>query len=390
MRKLVPIIFLLTLLSGCIETDLQEPLEETLRIKNPEETIRATGSYQFDVEFSNMDGVIEEVVPTWTSSNPSILSFNGQIATAHATGEVEITATAEGIETTSSVSISASQESVMITMFVEQLSIDDTFQFGINYLNLDGLNTSANASWSSSDPSIATVTTDGLVTGISEGQVTIQVLAGLVSDDITLTVVEGVVVVDPEIRFTQFDDELFVGNNFQFEAKYFGTDGKEDETQTIAWASNNPSVLSVDGTGLASALDDGMATLTASANGLMATFDVDVIDGDVVRTGSLQGVGGYDITGNFSLEWNESQELILTVTNYQPDGPGPYFYLTNSTTNVANSLNLGAAPSSGDYTINVTQVASMEGQEVSIYTYSVLMVWCEPFGVRLGYGEFDN
>ena len=71
-------------------------------------------------------------------------------------------------------------------------------------------------------------------------------------------------------------------------------------------------------------------------------------------------------------------------------GLGPYFYLTNSTTNIANGLNLGDAGTSGSYEINVSQIAADAGVMVDLFSYDVLMVWYEPFGVRLGFGSFDN
>lgn len=383
-------VFILFLsLMGCIETDIQAPLTETFRIKGTENDIRVTGTYLFETEYTDRDGVIQDVDPTWTSSNPAILEFNGISASAKSGGTVMITATLPGLNASREIMVKPSQESVMISMFRSQMSIDDTFTFGVNYLNLDGENMVANTTWTSSNEAVATINSEGLVTAITEGQTTIGVSAGLVSDELTLTVIEGEVVMDPEIRFVQFDTELVSGNSFQYNASYFGADGNEDTSQTITWSSDNTSVITIDQNGFADALSAGSATITASANGIEATLTVSVVDGDVIRTGMLQGTG-YDISGNFKLELDNNGELILTVESYEPDGPGPYFYLTNSTTNVSNGLNLGAAPSSGDYVINVSEIASAQSLEINIYTYDVLMVWCEPFGVRLGFGEFDN
>lgn len=387
MKKL----FLLTLLfAGCIETDLQEPLEESLRVVLSGESFRVGGTYELQSEFLNMDGVVEEVETTWTSSDPNTFSINGNMGMGIAEGSVILTASARGIEATQEIEIEPSKASLKITMFPNTLQVGSDFAMGVNYIDLNGNAATTEVTWTSSNPAVASISPAGVVTGLTTGTTTIRAATSLLFDEITLNVINGPVLVDPEVRFIQFVEELSVDETFTFEAAYFGTDGMHDQSQNISWTSSNTDILAIDASGLARGVTEGMVTIEASSNGINVQLDVMVTPVEVkIRLGSLRGTG-YSISGDFSMELNEDDDLILTITSYNADGPGPYFYLTNQTSNVSNGLNLGAASANGMYVINVSEIARRQGVEVNLFTYNILMVWCEPFGVRLGLGEFAD
>lgn len=387
MKKL----FLIAILfAGCIETDLQAPLAETLRVVLSGETFRVGETYSLQSEFVNSDGEIEDVPVEWMSSDPSVFSVNGDQGMGVAVGTVILTLRAEGLEATEEITIESTKESLQITTFVNMLQVGNEFAMSVNYLNADGNAAAPEVLWTSSDLSVATISSEGVVTALMAGTTTIRATASMVFDEIELTVTDDAVVLEPEVRLTEFVQELEVGETFMFQANYFGTDGQPDNSQTITWISRNASLITIDANGLATGVAEGATTIEASANGVSADVVVTVVPAvSEMRTGSLMGTG-YDISGNFSMEYNEDNDLILTVTNYMRDGPGPYFYLTNQTTNVTNGLNLGSAQTNGNHTINVSEIARNESVSVDLFTYDVLMVWCEPFSVRLGFGEFDN
>lgn len=387
MRKLFIVAILI---SGCIETDLQAPIDESLRIVLSGDSFRVGETYVLESEFLNEDGQVEDVDELWLTSDPTVFSIIGNIGTALSEGTVIITVRARGLEALQEIEIEPSKGSLTISMFVDQLQVGNNFTMGVNYIDSNGNSGATDVTWTSSDETIASINSEGLVTALAVGTTTIRASASELTDEINLTVIEGTVMVDPEVKITQFIEELNVDEAFQFVANYFDDNGMIDETQSITWTSNNSEVLTINTEGLATGISPGETTIEASSNGASMEIIVTVVGEEmVIRTGSLQGTG-YSISGEFSMEYDEDEDLILTVNNYSPDGPGPYFYLTNQTTNIANGLNLGAAPTSGMYTINVSEIARNESVEVDLFTYSVLMVWCEPFGVRLGFGEFDN
>ncbi len=387
MKKLF---FIAILFAGCIETDLQAPLDESLRIINSGDSFRVGETYDLQSEFLNEDGQVEDVNTLWLTSDPRVFSISGNMGTALSEGVVIITVRARGLEASQEIEIEASKGSLTISKFVDQLQVGNNFAMGVNYIDSNGNSGTPDISWTSSSEAIASIDSEGLVTALTVGTTTITATSEDLTDELILTVIEGTVMVDPEVKITQFVEELNVDEAFQFEANYFDQNGMVDETQSITWTSNNTEVLTVSTEGLATGISSGETTIEASSNGVSMEITVTVVGEEpIVRTGSLQGTG-YSISGDFSLEYNEDEDLILTVNNYNSDGPGPYFYLTNQTTNIANGLNLGTASTNGTYTINVSEIARNESVEVELFTYSVLMVWCEPFGVRLGFGEFDN
>ena len=116
---------------------------------------------------------------TWESSDPSIASVNsGGLVTGISIGNAIITVkTVDGNKTaTCNVTVTAvtvAVISVSLDITSSTIDIDGTVQLNpaINPANA----TNTNVTWESSNPSIASVTSGGLVTGVSIGNTTITV-----------------------------------------------------------------------------------------------------------------------------------------------------------------------------------------------------------------------
>ena len=179
------------------------------------------------------------------------------------------------------------------------------------------------------------------------------------------------------------------GESYVLEAQYYNDSGIAVDVP-ILWESLDPEILSFNGD-TATAHLSGIVAITAEAEGLSDDAIIEVFAPDDIvstvteRSGMMQGVSGYNISGDHTLSINEDGDLIFTVENYTPDGPGPYFYLSNSSTSVSMAINLGAASSSGNYTINVSDI----NPNIGINTFDYVIIWCEPFGVRLGFGPLN-
>jgi len=381
--------FLGFLAVGCIQTDLEDPFDPTLRIDNSVSEIdfRVSGTYPLNAIYTDDTGEPANAPIVWESSDDAIISFEDNIATVHQEGLVLIRVAANGLSASEPVETLPSRGSLAITGYTPRLQFGNGTPFSFNFIDLQGqTDNSVNVTWASLNNDIATVDENGFVSALSPGTTDISVTFDGVSNAIKLEVSEDPVMQDPVMRIIQFTEFLEEGNALEFRAHYFNREGLVDETATIAWSSTDESVLAVDDLGIASASGPGTASIAASYEGTSASVAVTVESNQrTARTGTLQGTG-YDIEGDFTLSNDENGDLILTITNYSPDGPGPYYYLTNQSTNVANGLNLGDAGTAGDITINVSAV----DPSVDISTYNFLMIWCEPFNVRLGFGEFDN
>ena len=387
MKKLF---FLPFLLAGCIQTDIEDPTPPALMIDNEIRSIefRVDGSYPLNAIYTDFAGDEIDVTVTWTSSDNRVLSFNNNVAMPHEEGLVIIAAEANGLEQTFAIDVLPSREAITISGFIPVKQVGSSATLIANYIDPDGVtDITAVPAWTSSNEDIASIDQSGRVTALAAGNTIISVSFNNVSTSLSLEVTNEAVMVEPEIKITSFAIFLSEGSQFQFEANYLNERGEVDETADISWSSSDGNVLSIDAsTGLATANTAGNATITASFEDVSASVTVEV-EGEAIteRTGNLMGTG-YDIQGDFKLSMNEDGDLILTVTGYVPDGPGPYFYLTNQNSNVNNGINLGEARLGGDITINITEI----DDSVGISSFNFLMVWCEPFRVRLGVGEFEN
>lgn len=385
MKVLKFISFLLLL--GCIQTDLEDPFPPTLRIENSiaEIEFRVSGSYILEAVYTDDTGEPADVTFDWESSDESIISFEGNVATVHREGLTILTASANGLSDSRVIETLESRGSLIISGFAPLIQTGGTTSFKFNYIDPDGrTNNMVMPQWASTNESVATIDQDGIITTHAAGMTDITITLDGIGNVVSLEVTDEPVMTNPVLQITSFASFLNAGERFQFQADYYNGNG-ELVNEQINWSSSDETVLSIDGDGLATALLSGTAIIEATFGNVTTTIEVLVEEVLVDRTGSLMGIG-YNISGDFTLSVNEDRDLILTVTNYVPDGPGPYFYLTNQNNSVANGLNLGAANSSGTVTINVTEL----DETVGLRTYNFLMVWCEPFNVRLGVGEFQN
>ncbi len=151
-------------------------------------------------------------------------------------------------------------EEVVIRQDTESVRIGE-----ILWLSADVLPEEADGrllSWSSSNPEVAEVEQDGMVTAKAEGTVTITASAkdgSGVSDHITLTV-KGALV--ESIRLTAQKTALTVGESVAVSAEVLPADAGD---KSLSWSSSNPAVASVDTAGRVTAKAEGTARITAAA-----------------------------------------------------------------------------------------------------------------------------
>ncbi len=116
--------------------------------------------------------------------------------------------------------------------------------------------------WSSSDPTVATVDSAGLATAAGNGTVVIRARASGLSDSATLAVNQVVmsVGVSPESPVLGW-----IGDTVRFTAEGRDMNGHPVAGLTFGWVSSDTSVVTVDGAGLATARGWGSALIQAFA-----------------------------------------------------------------------------------------------------------------------------
>ena len=148
------------------------------------------------------------------------------------------------------------------------LAVGSTKQFTAMATYSDGSlqDVTLHATWSSSDTSIATVSTFGLITAVTDGNTDITAsLAGITSAPVNVvTYIPGPKLSSIAVSRSVIAS-LVVGGTQQFKATGTISDGTvEDITSQVTWTSSNPTIATISATGLATGIAPGKTSITAT------------------------------------------------------------------------------------------------------------------------------
>ncbi len=200
--------------------------------------------------------------------------------------------------------------------------------------------------------------------------------------------------VEPVVRLTTIVDNMEEGTTFQFEADYFNNIGVA-ESAAMEWSSSNPAIISITNDGFASALAMGTSDIKVSVtkNGetVEAIKTVAVTEEATMivtsRDGTLQTTSSYLLQGDFILEENDQQELVLSFSdNYAASTalPGLYVYLSNNPNTTSGAHEIGAVEVfNGEHSYTIDS-------SIDINDYGYVLYFCKPFNVKVGDGALSN
>lgn len=229
--------------------------------------------------FSDTTTVDVTSAVTWSSSNPSVTIFSSGVLRSVSVGTTQIHASYNGIEAAPltitvgpHVLVSIDLQPVAPTLplgFTHQLTASGTYSDGMT----EDLTTAV--TWSSSNPSVATVDAAGLVQSVSAGVTTITALLGTVEASTVVTLGPTTVV---RIDLSAPTSTMLVGLRQRIVAMASYSDGSSaDVASSLQWSSSDPVVATVDSQALVTAIAPGVTTLTAQADNLTTTVTVTVI-----------------------------------------------------------------------------------------------------------------
>jgi hypothetical protein len=131
--------------------------------------------------------------------------------------------------------------------------------------------------WSSSDTTIASINTSGLVTGVSPGQATINAGAGTVSGSATVTVtITGLT----SIKVEPTSQTVTAPNSLQYKATGTVNGKQEDLTNIVTWSTS-------DSTGLVDIDATGLVTVNSVSGTPLTQVQITATEGTVVGTAIL-------------------------------------------------------------------------------------------------------
>src|SRR5207245_56151 len=184
-------------------------------------------------------------------------------------------------------------------------------------------------SWSSSNPSVASVTSNGLVAGATAGSATITATSEGKSGTSTITVTAVPVA---SVTVSPGSASMQVSQTVQLTATPKDANGNPLPGRAVSWTSSNTSVATVDGSGLVTGVVAGTATITATSEGQSGTASVTVSnvpvasvtvtpasasvnEGKTVQlTATPKDANGNPLTGR-TVSWVSGNTAIATVSS---------------------------------------------------------------------------
>ncbi len=208
--------------------------------------------YSGDVKV-NIDGVIESF-PQNQRSQSQTLSYTKK-GLDDGIHKVVVTASSDGYFAVDAIEIDDSGEliapAIELNNSTINLNVGDSQQLTVTTTPV-----AEGVTWTSSDPSIATVDENGNITGVKEGSC---IITATTADGLTATCTVNVNKENESITLDKSSMDLTEGDSGQLTATVSTTTSAQ-----VTWTSSDPSVATVDSTGKVTAIGVGTATITAT------------------------------------------------------------------------------------------------------------------------------
>lgn len=200
----------------------------------------------------------------WSSSHDKIITVDaGGVATARGPGKAVITAKALG--KTASISLSVTAPLLAkLELAPQKVKLDpgDTLQVKYAAVDVkDNARTDLAVSWKSSDPNVAAVGANGVITAVGPGTATISASAEGKTASTQVTVSPPKIA---KIELRPATATVPIGQAHQFQIVITDAKGRELKNLQPTWTPKNPAVASVNATGIATGLAEGSTTVTAT------------------------------------------------------------------------------------------------------------------------------
>ena len=280
--------------------------------------------------------VLSGRITTWASSAPSVAYVNSTgLVTGAAAGSATITATSEGTNGSSTVTVTsppAPVASVAVTPASASVLVGQTVQLTATPRDANGSALGGRAvAWSSSNNAIASVSSAGLVRGVAAGSTTIMATSEGQSGSSSITVTSAPVPV-ASVQVTPASASLLVGRTVALTATPKDAGGNALSGRTVTWTTNNANVATVSTSGLVTAKVAGGATISATSEGQSGGASITVqlapvasvtvspdatsvaVGGTYQFVAILKDAAGNQLSGR-TVAWSSSITAVATVSS---------------------------------------------------------------------------
>ncbi len=271
-----------------------DPVLVSVAIREPAPTVALGRSVQLHVDGTYSDASIKDLtsdnMTTWASLDLSVatISPTGN-ATSKKVGVVTIRATHRGLRSTTNLTVTrAVLEGITVTPASPKVAVGAALQFTATGIYSDGSRPTLptltdSVAWTSSDVTIATITTGGVATATKVGSTNIIATSGSISNFTTLTVTGAVL---QTITVTPANSSVAAGRTAQFKATgTYSDNSTANITAQVTWASTDTARATISAGGLATGLvAGGLTTIRATdpQSGVFGTTTLTVTAAELV------------------------------------------------------------------------------------------------------------
>ena len=278
-------------------------------------------------------------------------------------------------------------EEIIVSDEIIALMPGQQVQAEAEYFDRYGIQQDVDLQWQSSNPAVAEVDENGLITAVAGGQSTVQPsFENFLGPLIQITVVTDLNAVATVEITTPASTNLSVGDKIVLQVTVKNIIGDELPGETIEWFSENSNILTVTQTGEVEAVGSGIAGIHANVNNVWSNT-VDFTVTGFVRTGSFTSAGGYQAVGTATLELANSQLILTLSDNFNTDfALGTFIYLANSTngsTVRSTGFEVAQIFNDGGKTFNITQL----NPNIGLNDYRYVIVLCKPASITFGFAD---
>lgn len=259
----------LAALAACT-SPVDTPGASSIQFGIPLDSVLLNRTYQTTVSVRDVNGAeINGKTVKYESLFPAVATVDDKgLVTPKAVGQATIKATVDGRTAQASIKVLDRVTRVVVTPANDQVAINQTRAMVATVTGASGQSIGGrNVTWRSSNTSVATVNSQGIVSGIALGTVTITASVELDAVDGSTSVTVINIPVASVALAPSSPQILRLGSVLQVTATPRDVNNNPITGRTVTWSSSNTTIATVSSTGLVTPLSVGPVSISAEVDG---------------------------------------------------------------------------------------------------------------------------